>query len=88
MTDKPIVDAAVFDLAHGLRSEGEAAMSPQLKALTQQDCELIRKNAQYLRNHAEALFKMPVGEQFIGGRDAVLHSALLQIAEVFDRIAK
>jgi hypothetical protein len=60
----------------------------KLKALTAQDCEEILKVAGYLRQHAQAIFTMPVGEKFIGGRDTALHSALNQIADVFDRIAK
>jgi hypothetical protein len=33
-----------------------------------------------LRAHANALFRMPASEQFIGARDATLHSALLDLA--------
>jgi hypothetical protein len=60
----------------------------KLKAMTADDCELLTRNAGFLRTHASVLMKMPAGEQFIGGRDAVLHSALIQIAECFERLAK
>lgn len=60
----------------------------KLKSLTAQDCELIITNAGYLRKHAKVLLDMPASEQFIGARDAVLHSALTQIAECLERIAK
>jgi len=60
----------------------------RLKALTADDCELLTKNAGFLRKHASVLMEMPAGEQFIGGRDAVLHSALIQIAECLERLAK
>ena len=60
----------------------------KLKAFTADDCALLNKNAGFLRKHASVLMKMPAGEQFIGGRDAVLHSALIQIAECLERIAK
>jgi hypothetical protein len=60
----------------------------KLKAMTAQDCELLTTNAGYLRQHARVLMEMPAGEQFIGGRDAVLYSALIQIAECLERLAK
>ena len=59
----------------------------KLKALTADDCALLIKNAGFLRKHASVLMEMPVGEQFIGGRDVVLHAALIQIAECLDRLA-
>ena len=37
--------------------------------------------AQALRAHADAVFQMPTGEQFMGGRDVAFHSAMLAIAE-------
>lgn len=33
-----------------------------------------------LRAHADAVFRMPVSEQFLGGRDVAFHSAMLDIA--------
>lgn len=60
----------------------------KLKALTADDYQLLTKNAGFLREHAKVLMKMPAGEQFIGGRDAVLHSALIQIAECLERLAQ
>lgn len=60
----------------------------KLKAFTADDCALLAKNAGFLRNHASVLMEMPAGEQFIGARDTVLHSALIQIAECLERIAK
>jgi len=60
----------------------------KLKALTADDCELLTRNAGFLRQHASAVMKMPAGEQFIGARDVVLNSALIQIAECLERIAK
>jgi hypothetical protein len=41
----------------------------------------IVETATHLRKHASVLMEMPIGEQFIGARDAVLHSALHQIAD-------
>ena len=49
--------------------------------------DLLTKNAGFLRHHAKVLMAMPAGEQFIGSRDGVLHSALIQIAECFERLA-
>jgi hypothetical protein len=60
----------------------------KLKALTTDDCELLIKNAVFLRKHASVLMEMPAGEQFIGARDAVMHSALSQIAECLERLAR
>lgn len=33
-----------------------------------------------LRAHADAVLKMPVSEQFLGGRDVAFHSAMHDIA--------
>lgn len=60
----------------------------KLKALTAQDCELLTKNAGFLRKHASVLYEMPASEQYIGARDTVLRSALIQIAECLERLAK
>ncbi len=60
----------------------------KLKALTADDCELILKNAGFLRKHAAVLFEIPTGEQFMGARDTVFHSALIQIAECLERLAR
>lgn len=60
----------------------------KLKALTADDCELLNRNAGFLRKHASVLFEIPTGEQFMGARDTVLHSALIQIAECLERLAK
>ena len=60
----------------------------KLKALTADDCELLMKNAGFLREHAKVLMTMPAGEQWIGARDSVLHSALVQIAECLERLSK
>lgn len=51
-------------------------MGKKLKKLT---------TAQMLRMHAAAVFNMPVGEQFIGGRDVAFHSAMHQIADWIER---
>lgn len=61
---------------------------PQLKALTKQDADKLLENAKHLKAHANAIWSMPIGEQFMGGRDTALHSALLQIAECLEIIAK
>lgn len=49
---------------------------------------LLIKNAEVLRKHASVLFEMPANEQFISGRDVVLHSALIQIAECLECLAQ
>lgn len=42
----------------------------------------------YLRTHADVLMRMPASEQMIGARDAVLFSALNQIADALDELRK
>lgn len=49
--------------------------------------ERVVEIAGYLKDHAEAIWKMPASEQFIGARDAALHSALLQISEALKLLA-
>lgn len=42
--------------------------------------------AKMLRAHADAVFRMPTGEQFMGARDASFHSAMLQLADWIDSV--
>ena len=44
--------------------------------------------AEKLRAHADAVFKMPVGEQFIGGRDVAFHSAMLDLADWIESVER
>jgi hypothetical protein len=48
--------------------------------------DTVPQLARYLRDHAEAVMKMPAGEQFIGARDVAFHSAMLQIADALDQL--
>jgi hypothetical protein len=50
--------------------------------------EVVKQNAGYLRQHAKVLMDMPASEQFIGARDAVLHAALIQIAEIAEALER
>jgi len=56
--------------------------------MTIADDELLIENAGYLRKHAHVLMEIPASEQWIGARDAVLCSALVQIAECLERLAQ
>jgi hypothetical protein len=47
----------------------------------------ISEIAGYLRQHADAVFKMPASEQFIGARDTAFHSAMYQIADALEQLA-
>jgi hypothetical protein len=46
----------------------------------------LKETAKALREHADAVFRMPVGEQFIGGRDVAFHSAMKQIADALEEL--
>lgn len=49
--------------------------------------ESIATIAGHLRAHADAVWKMPASEQFIGARDAAFHSAMNQIADALEQLA-